>query len=331
MPRKSKVQGGFRFKGKKIGLTYSAPIDPCPDNPIVSNQELLEYLTGIWGESKYIIAEEKHESGKRHYHVYMHLDTVLDKSKSDFADFKADDDRPWKHVHPNILQGVPGPGWMAYCKKDKEYITNMAECSYREALALPSATEAVEHLWARQPRQMCLSGHLIEQNLAKRFKPAAREAVTYCGPYPRHYYPDAINMDKYSVCLYGPKETHKSQFAKYYMAHRYGPTGFIKSHKEALKKIDLNLPWILDEVDMLKHDPIESREITDVENGGTILCLYKAVDIPPGPRMFTSNLDWPFKNPAEAVYDRRVIMLHIPAFAEAPASYINPFESQFSE
>lgn len=299
----------FRFKGKKIGLTYSCPVN-AEDNPIKSNEELLEILTARWGESKYVIGKEKHESGKHHYHVYMHLDKGLDKTTPDFADINFDDDRPFKDVHPNIVKS-PGNGWISYCQKEKEFITNLEQSHWGKALAMATAEEAIEYLWIHQASDMCKQGRQIEANIRDRFKPPTPEAKLYFGPWPERYFFD-VDMTTHAVCVWGPPGTGKTQFIRYYMAHTYGEYGYAKSHVENLKNLDLSKPFIFDEVLMTDKEPRDSREITDVENGGVVSARYNTIDIPPGtPRVFISNYEWPFKNPQEAVYDRRVKMYKI--------------------
>jgi hypothetical protein len=59
---------------------------------------------------------------------------------------------------------------------------------------------------------------------------------------------------------------------------------------------------------MLGADPEQSKEVTDVENGGSIKMRYKDVTIPPGVRrVFVHNIEHPFRNPSGAVYGRRLV------------------------
>ena len=103
-----------RFHAKKVGLTYSCPATSV-DNPIRDNASLKDKLQEVLGLGKYIVAEEKHESGKRLYHVYYDADNKISTTSPWFFDVAG--------VHPNIVQ--PDVGWMGYCVKDKVFITNM--------------------------------------------------------------------------------------------------------------------------------------------------------------------------------------------------------------
>lgn len=291
------MSGNFRFHAKKVGLTYSCPKD-ADDNPIPSNKELLEFLEAKLGLGKYIVAEELHESGKRHYHVYYHADKVVDTIDALFFDWPGP-------VHPNILN-KPGVGWQSYCKKKGEYISNMTTSNWQIAMALDTPEQAIEHLWATETKDMCVRGVQIEDNIRKR-KRTPFEAPVYHGPWPKSYFPD-YDAKTHSLLLHGPPGIGKTQFARYWLAHSFGEHGYAKRSVESLKKIDVTKPFIFDEVYMIDDDPQESREITDVENGGSLKARYGNVDIPPGiPRVFVSNYERPFKNPQDAVYGRRVV------------------------
>lgn len=307
-PPKSK----FRFHAKKFGLTYSCPID-AEDNPVPSSEKLLEFLESKVGAGKYIIAEEKHESGKRHYHVYYHADAKVQTENVRFFD--------WPHtpdpVHPNIIN-KPGNGWMSYCKKDKVYISNFEKGNFATAMELPTADEALEFLWNKEPREMLRFANTIESNMRKR-KRSVFKAPIYLGPYPKHYYDFECNMQSHSLLLWGPPNQHKTQFARYLMAHTVGDYVFLKKNPEQLKTSP-GVPFIFDEVYMHNHDPNDSREITDVENGGSVHARNSNAEIPPGvPRLFTSNYQFPFKNPNDSVYERRVVSKYISYEGPVPA------------
>jgi len=73
-------------------------------------------------------------------------------------------------------------------------------------------------------------------------------------------------------------------------------------------------PFIHDEINCLsdKCDHSVSREITDVEAGGEVMCRTSNFHIPPGlPRIFISNIEFPFRNPEFSVYGRRVVSWHV--------------------
>jgi len=308
--RQKKLTDGFRFNAKKVGLTYSAPVEKA-DNPIPGTAKLQEFLEEKIGFGKYIVAEEKHESGKRHYHVWYHADQKMDTQNVRFFDWEYYHDGQKRYLHPNIVN-KPGCGWIHYCKKDKQYITNIEESHWKTALEFPTASAAVDYLWQTEPKEMTVRGAQIKANLTDKMTPAA-EPVLYYGPYPKAYHEFEQDPATHALLLWGPPGQNKTQFARYLMAHRHGPHYFNKKSVETLKRRPATMPFIFDEVYFADRDPEDSKEITDVENGGNIeKCRYGALEIPPGvPRIFTSNYEFPFKNPKEAVYGRRVVSKYI--------------------
>lgn len=283
----------FRFHAKKVGLTYSCPVNK-DDNPIPGMTELRDAMD--LGPCKYIIAEEEHASGKRHYHCYFHFDRTIDTTLPSFFDRFG--------VHCNIIS-KPGAGWMTYCKKDKLFISNIEEGSFKTALEQDTPDKAIEYLWRHEPRQMAINGHNIERNVRQRLAPPFQARV-YLGPYPKEYYPTDWDPQSRALLLWGPPETGKTQFAQYLLKHSVpGEIQFFKKNHELLKQA--KLPFVFDEVNMINRDPDDSREITDVENGGSVSCRNVDANIPPVPRIFTANFQYPFKNPGDAVYGRRVV------------------------
>ena len=293
-------KAGFRFNAKKVGLTYSCPVDK-DDNPVPDVSTLRDELLLRVGMAKYIVSEEKHESGKRHYHVYLHTDVKIDTTDSRFFDVN--------EVHPNVIN-KPGAGWMAYVKKDNEYITNIESGPYATALTLTDAKAALEHLWTVVPKDMALHGVNIERNITTRMAPPLPTGKVWFGPYPEKFYPIGWNADTHALLLTGPPGLNKTQFAKYYL---HGAS-YIKKDPERIRNLDFSKPFIFDEVYMLDRNADDSREITDVVDGGTIGARYSGITIPPGvQRIFISNYAHPFKNPNESVYGRRVFEWNVPA------------------
>lgn len=305
-----KKKGDWRFQACKIGLTYSCPVDQ-EDNPIQSKQELLEHAKTLFPKASlcnYIVGQELHESGKRHYHCYLKWDKKCETENVHHFDFK--------DVHPNILF-KPGAGWEKYCIKDDNYLTNYYEpCAWAYAMThCETAEAAIEHLWQKKPADMCKQGANIEANIRKR-KAKVYARPIYYGPYPCHFYPEVmlpeLDMKKYSLHLHGSAGLNKTQFAQYWMKHQYGDVQIAKGKVESLKNINTSQPFIHDEIMLLNHDPEDSKEITDVENGGSVTARYNNIDIPPGvPRIFISNHSHPFKNPHDAVYGRRLLSLSL--------------------
>lgn len=238
----------------------------------------------------YIVAKENHQDGSVHWHCTAKYTDIIDSTDPHYFDYLG--------IHPNLIKGNPGKPWDAYITKDFEYVTNYYNaCVWSEALSMNSVTEAVDFLWKKQPKQMCLSAHIVTENIAKRMRPEHPQ-LRYFGPYPKHFYPVNWNRDRFSLLISGPPGIGKTQFARYLL----GENDYIKSSLEGLRRLLFDKPIIFDEVSMLSSDEQQSKEVTDVENGGAITMRYKDVEIPPGvPRIFLSNHSFPFHNPDHAV------------------------------
>lgn len=166
MPKSCSGEKEFRIARCKVGSTWSCPV-AATENPIFEQlgSETKVVLNAIkdifedkYGKSDYIIAEEMHENGKRHYHAYFKFYEKLDIKDASAFDLCG--------VHPNILN--PGKGWPGYCAKDKQYITNFYEAEpFSEASKMDCVEDAVKYLWSKRPREMCIHGANIEYNLRK--------------------------------------------------------------------------------------------------------------------------------------------------------------------
>ena len=152
----AKVRGAFFVKRKNVGLTYSCPVGVS--NPIPDKEAILSALTERFGPSKYVVSHELHESGQSHYHAYFKFD-----SKLEVTDPRAFD---LHDVHPNILNA--GPGWIHYCRKHGDYITNLdRRDAFREALRSGSVDEGLEIIKLLDPGAYCRFGQSIELNLRR--------------------------------------------------------------------------------------------------------------------------------------------------------------------
>jgi len=306
MPRRAR--GAFRFNAKAVGLTYSCPTS-MSDNPIDSCEDLKGLLAATAGfMDKYVISEERHASGARHYHAYIKFQETIDTRSARFFDVKA--------VHPNIIR-QPGKGWIQYVKKMGNFISNEEANHWTEAMGMATVEDAVDHLWKTETQSMCKSGNMIASNIATRMAPSPQAKLFY-GPFPKWMHDCLADWDptSHSLLLTGIPGQGKTQFARYIMAHHFGDFNFVKKNHEDLKDLrNLRLPLLYDEINFLTREADESKEITDVENGGSVHCRFKSVTIPPGvPRIFLSNEPTPFHDPHGAVYGRRLVSktFHIP-------------------
>lgn len=300
---KEEEEDTFRANRQKYGLTYSNPTDNVGlPHPIKDCEMLAEFLLFKGGPADYVVCEELHKNGDHHYHVYIKYSHNYDIRNECVFDLSG--------VHPNILN--PGKGWLHYVTNENKdghvrYITNFFKKDpYIVALSLDTAEEAVESLWANVPSDMCKQGHNIIANVTRRMR-TVFPATLYTGPYPQECFPEEWTPKTHSLLIYGTAGTHKTQYAKYLLHHLYGGFNYVKGTLKNLKGADFSLPILFDEIGFWKEDPALSKEITDVENGGSIKQRYADLFIPPGvPRIFLHNKKEIFRNPDKAVYERRV-------------------------
>ena len=302
-------KASFRVNRKLLGLTFSAPVDS--ENPL-SKEIILDFMCFKFGSCKFTIGREKHPTNdKYHFHCWFKFMKKIDTTDPRAFDILG--------VHPSLPERKDDKGkilpidqgWEDYCVKDGDYITNHYEMDpYRAALEAPSVREAMNVLAKKRPADVCKYGEQIERNIRRRLC-AVVEYTIYCGPFPVSYFPVNWNPLTHSLLLWGEPGTHKTQFARYLMSHMFGEYTYIKRKHEQLRKL-CGLPFIFDEAYFIDVEPQASREATCVECGGVLGARNTDIEIPPGiPRIFVSNYEWPFHNPQNAVYDRRVVKHHI--------------------
>lgn len=280
----------FRFNARKIGLTYSCPVNR-PENPIESSLSLLDFLEKLGGHCQYIIAKERHASGKAHYHAWINWDEKHETKNPNHFDYEG--------VHPNVIF-KPGGGWQAYCRKDKDFITNLESNPFAVALAKNTVAEAVDHLWVTRPQLMAVNADRVEKNFAKKMA-APPTLKIFHGPWK---WPYLQNIE--SVVLVGQSNIGKTQFAK---AH-FNNALFI-SHMDSLKRFDPEVydGIIFDDMDF-KHMPRTAQiHITDFDEEREIHSRYQNAMIPAGTRkIFTCN-EFPFMEDSAIL--RRVTIVKV--------------------
>jgi len=261
----------FRINRKKVGLTYSCPTK-LEDNPIESKETLLSFLEEKGGHCQYVVSKEKHESGKKHFHAYVYYDNKLDTKDPKFFDHEG--------VHPNIIN--PGTGWISYCKKDKDFITNIDINPFTAALKCETVDKAMDFLWEKRPQCMALNGDRIEKNVAKRMRVLPPKPGSFYGPWK---WPELENIQ--STVLIGPSNIGKTQFAK---AHFKNP--LFVSHMDRLRDYEPGVHdgIIFDDMDF-KHLPRTAQiHITDWDEERDIHARYGCAKIPANTqKIFTCN------------------------------------------
>lgn len=146
----------FRTNRCKFGLTYSCP-EEADENPITGCEFLLARLELLGEVTKYIICQEKHQSGKNHYHAFIQYSAPINTTNARLFDVEG--------VHPNLIHPPIGKGWISYCAKQGDFITNFYEGgTYERALKAGTWEEARAILVAGDPRTAMLSYDRLQSN-----------------------------------------------------------------------------------------------------------------------------------------------------------------------
>jgi len=186
-----------------------------------------------------------------------------------------------------------------YCSKDGDFTEfgprpkelkegkSEKDLAFTAALEADTVSEGLQIIREKSPRDFCLYGQTIENNLKK------AKAV----PFVPRYKPEDFNISKLLLdqptLLCGPSNIGKTQFA---VSHFQNP--LVVSHIDALKKLGPDHDGIVFDDMSFKHWPVESViHLLDKEMDRMLNVRYGTVDIPSGTKkIFTHNSDNPFYN-----------------------------------
>lgn len=120
---KKTKSGSFKWESQQTLLTYSQ----CNVEP----DELLVFLKSLvkekWGIDTYVIAQEKHQDGNFHLHVYLKTEKKPHMNSAErFFDYKG--------FHPKVEGCRSWKNVVKYVVKDGKYITNLSEEKIKEIL-----------------------------------------------------------------------------------------------------------------------------------------------------------------------------------------------------
>ena len=324
----------WRFHGCTLLLTYPAVADD--DATPEAKQALSDFICATGPVSKLVVAMENHGSAAveqrgKHYHAAVLFEKKFSTYNVRLFDWTGPSGKVY---HPNWKTHTSKLGFKNFSqylvvpKKDKEVDPDpilvgivmgelIAGDKWTYLIGIDTERKFLEECVRACAKDWLMRGKQILENW-KILHPGAprRVAAQFAGPYPEHYYPPAEwNIHTHSLLLHGPTNLGKTQFARYLLAHMTKQSPFIvKGDLNALKRWDKDAPLIFDDMSFLNVDESISREITDVPDGADINVKYATVDIAADtPRIFTSNMQYPFRNPADAVYKRRVVSWNITA------------------
>lgn len=184
----------FRNQNKKFALTYSAPqneLHPWPDKELAFMA--VDYHFSLKGRTveKFLVAEEHHEDGRLHYHMYIEIDRRIDTTDPRYFDIDG--------LHPNIGKKPGKQEWLNYITKDGNYITNFFKpkiSAYKRAIDV-GGQEALEIIKNAHPRDWILNHQKFKAYFLKPYV-GVRKVIWLWGPAGR-------GKTRYAVERYGAK------------------------------------------------------------------------------------------------------------------------------
>lgn len=263
----------FRLQAKHLFLTYPQ----CSLEPTKALEILNERVDRI---SQYVIAREQHKDGTPHLHVYLCLDRKIHIRDPKFFDLEGH--------HGNYQSCRSAGAVLKYVTKDGIYITNMdINVSWGTALSLArrgDASTALQYVQEHYPREYCIHGHSIQNNLRAAAPNHAR--VRYSEFHPQSDFTWTPGSGRV-LWLWGPSGCGKTQFAKFLLGR-----AFLCRELDSLREFDADKHsgFILDDLDICKLEKATLIALTDMEDDSQIKCRYSNARIPAGtPRIVTSN------------------------------------------
>lgn len=167
---------GYRVSRKKFFFTFSnvdqQSLKKHGEIKKYKCEDFLQHSESFGELVKYLIANEKHQDGSDHFHMYLEYSKKIDKKDSRWFDYDG--------LHPND-KGNP-TSWFAvarYCSKDGNFITNFWEMDpYKQAMEAPTYKEGIDIIKDKRPRDYMLFSEKIESTLEKMHKKPKRQSLT---------------------------------------------------------------------------------------------------------------------------------------------------------
>lgn len=277
-----KAKGGFDLCSAQLFLTYPK----CGLKPEVA-LGLLQEMVPIMD---YIIAQEEHEDGTPHLHVYLKLEKKIRRSKPDCFDLKSEGEC----FHGNYQGCRSGFRVQKYCKKGGVFITNMKFNVLRAAIVMAEAGDvkgAMDAVTEARP-DMVLTGRDRVLGSLRGFAEAAAEAKEEEEPEMVFInVPDVMatwRRHKETLWLMGATGLGKTEFA---LSLFEKP--LLVRHMDQLKALTPEHDGIVFDDVSLTHWPRTSAiHICDVKHKTGVNVKHGCVTLRKGlPRIFTSNED----------------------------------------
>lgn len=324
------LRNEFRFHADQVALTYSCPID-MDDVPIPSKEALIEELRRMFPVdiSGYVCSVEKHQNGKRHFHVYLKFGRRMDRAGARLFDCFG--------VHPNIK--VANRQWITYVVKhgdfiyegvilpeDKSAATKARREAYTVAMKLAfdgNVPAAMSHLRTHQPERYVLQSDRIGACMQSEYL-RGRAERTPLRVYDSGWSEEALAVRAFESLpgedwirvpiLYGPSGIGKTELAKMLLRRAGHERVLVVSNIEDLHRLHEFTAFIIDECCFNADDRpggAWARELqiglVDVGCDRSFPARYRNVFVPAGiPRVITCNVLLRALNVADAAINRRV-------------------------
>lgn len=305
----------FRFAATKVLLTYSQVCNEFTAETILYDfQE--RFRLDTW-----VIGEETHQDGGRHYHACLTFKSKLDTRDQTIFDIACANHQH----HPNIKNIQRGQAHLNrardYCKKeDPAPLTNVQELlTWGEIIAQSNTGEEyLQKVRENYPREYCQHLRNYEYSASKLFPLTTINTLTEFRWDQEE--PQAWNMidnrtqnwdqAAQTLVLIGPAGCGKTTWAK---LHAPKPALWV-THLDTLTQINAtHRSIIFDDLDFAHLPASTQKYLVDIRDQRQIHCRYRTATVPAGiPRIVTAN-NWPFgvtNNDVEAI-NRRIKLIDL--------------------
>lgn len=265
----------FRLSCKHIFLTYAQA------NSIIRREIIRDHLIAQFGRhriERFIIAEERHEDGNKHYHVLCTVNPKCNVRTIDFFDVRG--------CHPNIQAAGNSRSVEAYCRKydDTPLEEGFETHDWILVAEQGNTVESLNRFKRLHPLQYTVHYETVRRNIqamGKRPKTAPYELQSFRTPVGFYGWDEAK-----CLIISGHPGIGKSKLA---MALANGPFCFVR-HADALKSFNEGDVIIFDDFDFRGKSREEVIHMIDVEDESQINVKHSMVCIPPGTRrIITTN------------------------------------------
>lgn len=272
-----KEKSDFRLNAIHLFLTYAQCDIECKD--------ALDLLQNKLDINEYIIAQEKHQDGNNHLHVYLKLNKKCNIVNSNWLDLNG--------YHGKYESCRNGNSVKKYCIKDGNYITNMDFEIPKQIIDKAKSgaiKEAFNMVAEHYPMEIIRGGSKIVENLATLTLQVADTTYQRDQFYELqgvlHW--ESKYKQKKSLWIHGPTNLGKTEYAKSLFQKP-----LLVRHTDQLKSIgSQDYDGLIFDDFNVSHWPREAViHLLDIENPSGINVKHGHVILPKGiPRVFTSNV-----------------------------------------